>query len=96
MMQRIINAKTKVGLKSNAIVWDLDAYCFRSYCPSHNTYLKMQIQNFNIKDFKSEKSRLTDLKLAKKKIYALPYPKFTEPRKFFYFNKKKEYVIKKK
>ena len=41
----------------------MDARCPRSYCPSHNTFLKIQIQSFiNFSHF--EESKLKDPKLA--------------------------------
>ena len=63
MMQKAINIKAKIGLKSNIIVWDLDVYCPRGYHLSHNTSLKIQTQSSNNKDFScSEELKLKYLK----------------------------------
>ena len=43
-MQRAVKAKAKINLRSSIIVQNLDICCSRSYCPSYNTYSKMQIQ----------------------------------------------------
>ena len=61
-MQKIINIKVKVGLKSSIIVFDLNTHYFKSHCLSYNTFLKMQTQGF--KDFfYSKKPKLKDFKL---------------------------------
>ena len=41
IVQKAINVKVKVGLRSSIIVWDLDARCPRDYHPSHNTSSKV-------------------------------------------------------
>ena len=41
-MQSAVNAEVKIGLRSNTIVWDLDAYCLKGHCLSHNISSKMQ------------------------------------------------------
>ena len=65
MVQRAVNAKAKAGLKSSIMVWDLDAYCPKSYHSSYNTFLKMQFQGSNIKDFfHSKEPKPKDLKPA--------------------------------
>ena len=43
MVQRVVNAKAKTGLRSSTIVWESDAHCPRDHCPSHNTSSKVQI-----------------------------------------------------
>ena len=62
-MQRVVNAKIKAGLKSSIMIWDLDIYCPKSHCSSHNTSLKIQIQDFK-NFFHSEKSKPRNLKSA--------------------------------
>ena len=65
MVQKTVNAEVKTGLRSNTIVWNLDAYCLRGYRPSYNTSLKMQTQGSNNKDFsRSEKPKSKDPKPA--------------------------------
>ena len=44
MVQRAINVEAKVGLKSSIMVQNSDAYCFKGYYPSHNTFSKVQTQ----------------------------------------------------
>ena len=44
MVQKIVNAEAKAGLRSSTIVWDSDARCSRSHRPSHNTSSKVQTQ----------------------------------------------------
>ena len=65
MVQKAINAKAKAGLRSNTMVWDSDACCSRGHRLSHNTFLKMQSQGSNIKDFsRSKKPKPKDSKPA--------------------------------
>ena len=51
MIQRAINAKVKVGLKSSTMIWDLETWCPKSHRLSHNAFPKIQTQNSNNKDF---------------------------------------------
>lgn len=61
----MFNAKAKTDLRSNATIWDSNFYYFRDYCPSHNTSSKVQIQDFNNKDFYCIKEfKAKDLKPA--------------------------------
>ena len=53
MMQKAVNTKTKAGLRSSIMVWNLDVRCPRGHRLSHNIFLKMQIQGF--KDFSCSK-----------------------------------------
>ena len=62
-MQRAVNIKIKVGLRSSIMIWNSNAYCFRGYHPSHNTSSKIQTQgskNFS----QSKKHKPKDRKLA--------------------------------
>ena len=64
-MQRAINVKTKTGLKSCTIIWDLNARCLRVHHLFHNIFSKMQTQNSNSKNSScSEKPKLKDPKPA--------------------------------
>ena len=40
MVQKTVNAKVKISLKSNIMVQDLDIYYSRDYYPSNNTISK--------------------------------------------------------
>ena len=63
MIQKLINAEIKTGLKSNIIIWNLDIYYLKSYYLFHNYFLKIQNQNFkNFSYFK--KSKFKDSKPA--------------------------------
>ena len=63
-MQKIINTKAKAGLKSNTIIWNLDAYYFKSHRLFYIIFSKIQIQNSNNKNIShSKKSKYKDLKL---------------------------------
>ena len=45
MMQKVVNAKAKAGLNSSIIIRNADSYYPRGYCPSQNTFAKMQTHN---------------------------------------------------
>ena len=62
-MQRLVNIKAKVGLRSTIIVQDLDVYYLRGYFTSHNISSKVQTQGFK-DSFRLKKSKPKDLKLA--------------------------------
>ena len=63
IVQRTVNTEVKARLKSNAIVQDLDVYCPKGHCLSHNTSLKVQTQGFR-DSFCSKKTKSKDLKFA--------------------------------
>ena len=63
MMQKVVNAEAKVGLRSSTKVWDLDACCPRGHRPSHNTSSKMQTQGSK-DSFCPKKTKPKDLKSA--------------------------------
>ena len=44
IVQRIVNAEAKTGLRSSTMVRESDAHCPKGYRPSHNTFLKVQTQ----------------------------------------------------
>ena len=82
MVQKAVNAKTKVGLRSSTMVRDLDAHYPRGHRPSHNTSSKVQSQGSNNKDssrFKEPKPK--DLKLASPHDDAAAEPAKKEDRK---------------
>ena len=67
IVQRVVNIKAKVDLRSSAIVWDSDVYYSKTYHSSHNTVSKMQTQGItakesNFKKFKPQKSKLINEK----------------------------------
>ena len=95
MVQRIVNAKAKTGLKSSIIVRDLDVHCSSGYRFSHSPLAKIQTQVFNTKKSKAKESRPKKSKLAKDKTPTLPWSKSTEPRKTSCIDKRREYLEKK-
>ena len=72
IVNKAVNAEAKVSLRSNTIVWDLDAHCFRNYHPSHNTFSKVQIQRTTAKEPCTKKSRPKEIKSADNKTPVLP------------------------
>ena len=74
IVQKAVNAKAKVGLRSSTIVRNLNACCPRSHRSSYNTLLKVQTQSS--KDFFCSK----ELKPKNLKS-ALPYDNMAEPAK---------------
>lgn len=61
MVQKTINIKTKVSLRSNIMVSDLDAYCLKGYRPFNIRSLKIEIKRFGTK---TKKLKYKDLKLT--------------------------------
>lgn len=41
IMQKIINVKAKVGLKSNIMIWNFDTYYSKGQCLFYNIFSKM-------------------------------------------------------
>ena len=75
MVQKAVNTEAKTGLKSNIMVWNLDACCSRSHRLFHNTFSKVQTQGSKdpscpketkIKNLKSALSRNNAAKSHKK------------------------------
>lgn len=63
ILQKAVNGEVKTGLKSSAIVWDLDVCYLKDHCLSYNTSSKVQTKGF--KDFsQSEDPKLKNLKFA--------------------------------
>ena len=93
MMQRVVNAEFKRGLKSSIMIWDVDSRCPKSHCSSQNTSAKVQIQGLTTKKFKPEESRTKDLKPVNEKTPAPP--RINKSEKTFHQDKKKKYLKKK-
>ena len=60
MVQRVVNAESKVGLRSSTMVRDLDICCSRGHRPSNSTALKVQIQETTTKDFHPEEPKIKE------------------------------------
>ena len=72
MVQRAINAKSKAGLRSSAMVRDLDICCPWSHRSSNITASKVQTQGKSVKEPCLEESRPKEAKLPKKMATASP------------------------
>ena len=96
MVQKTVNAKAKMGLRSSTMVRDLNIRCLRGHRPSNCTALKMQTQGTTGKVSKLEESRPKEAKSAEGKNPALPRSKSNEPGKTSYTDKRREYLEKKK
>ena len=94
MVQKVVNAEAKAGLRLSIMVQDTDSRCLRGYCPSQNTSIKVQTWGSTAKEFKPKESRPKDLNLLDGKTPALPCT--DEPGKTFRQDKKKEYLKKKR
>ena len=62
MIQRVINAKAKAGLRSSTIVWDLNIHCPKGNCFSNSTASKVQTQRTIAKDAHPEKTKIKEAK----------------------------------
>ena len=62
MVQRTVNAKAKVGLRSSIMVQDSDIRCLRGHCLSNNIALKMQTQGMIAKDSPPEEPKVKEAK----------------------------------
>ena len=62
MVQRAINAKAKLGLKSSTMVRDLDIRCLRDHRLFNNTTSKVQTQETTAKDSQQEELRVKEIK----------------------------------
>ena len=94
MVQKMVNAEAKAGLRSSIMVRDADSRCPRGHRPSKTTSAKVQTQGSTAQESKPEESRLKDLKLADEKTPAPPHT--NEPKKSSCQDKKKEYFKKKR
>ena len=96
MVQRAVNAEAKAGLKFSTMVWQSDARCPKGHHLFHNISSKVQTQGTTAKEPRTEESRPKEAKQANDKAPAPPRSKFTEPRKTFRTDKRREYLEKKK
>ena len=62
MLQRVINAKIKAGLKSSIMIQDSDICYPRGHCFLNNTAAKVQTQKTTVKDPQSKKVKTKDPK----------------------------------
>ena len=63
MVQRRVNAKAKLGLRSSTMVQDSDIRCSWGHYPSHNTSSNLQIQGTTAKKPRIEESKPKEAKL---------------------------------
>lgn len=68
MMQKIVNAKVKTGLKFNTMIQDLDIHCSRDYYLYNNTFAKVQIQRTTVQDSSPKKPKSKDIKPNRVKV----------------------------
>ena len=62
MMQKIVNAEAKSGLRSSIMVQDSDIRCPRGHRPFNNTASKIQIQGTTAKNSYREKPKVKAVK----------------------------------
>ena len=65
MVQRAVNAEAKAGLRSSAMVQDLDICCPRGHRPSNSTISKMQTQGTTAKKPRLKKFKSKDTKAVR-------------------------------
>ena len=90
-MQKMVNIKIKIYLKSNIMVWNTDFYYSKNHYLSYNIFAKILIQDLTIQKSKFEEFISKKLKLVNKKPALFCT---NEPKKTFYQNKKKN-ILKK-
>ena len=78
MVQKVVNAEVKAGLRFSAMVRDLDIRCFRGHCSSNSTASKVKTQGTTVKKPYSEEFRPKEAKSAKKKAPILPQTNVAE------------------
>ena len=78
MVQKVVNAEAKVGLRSSAMVRDSDIRCPQSHRFSNSTASKVQTQETSAKKPRPEESRTKKAKPAKEKVPALPWVNVAE------------------
>ena len=61
-MQRANNVEAKASLKSSIMVQDADSRCPKGYCPSQNTFAKVQTEDLTTKESKLKESRPKEAK----------------------------------
>ena len=62
MVQRAVNAESKAGLRSSAMVRDSDIRCPRGHRPSNSTASKVQTQGTTAKDSHQEEPKVKEVK----------------------------------
>ena len=72
MVQKAVNAESKAGLRSSAMVRDSDIRCPRGHCSSNSNASKVQTQETSAKEPRPEESRPKEAKLAKEKAPTPP------------------------
>ena len=72
MVQKAVNAESIAGLRSSAMVQDLDIRCLQGYHPFNSTASKVQTQEMFSKEPRPEESRSKKAKPAKEKAPAPP------------------------
>ena len=72
MVQKIVNAEAKAGLRSSAMIRDSDICCLRGHRPSNSIASKVQTQGMSAKEPRPEESKIKKAKRAKKKAPAPP------------------------
>ena len=93
MVQKMVNADAKAGLRSSIIVQDTNSRCPKNHCLSQNTSAKVQTQGSTVKKSKPEEFKPKDSKPVNGKTPALP--RTNKPGKTSHQNKKKKYLKKK-
>ena len=68
MVQRAINKKAKVGLKSSIMVQNLNVYYPKNYYFFNNIVLKIEIKGTTVKNLCLKKSKIKETKLAHIKV----------------------------
>lgn len=86
MVQKTVNTKVKIGLRSNIMVWDSDICYFRSHYLFNNIILKIQTKRTIIKD-----SRFKEIKAKKIKPTYAKAAEFSKQK-----NKKKNQEVQAK
>ena len=72
MVQRAVNAESKVGLKSSAMIRDSDIRCPRGHRLSNRTASKVQTQGMSAKETCPKESRPKEAKPAERKTPTPP------------------------
>ena len=65
MMQRIVNAEAKAGLKSSTMVQNLDICCFSGHRPSNSITSKIQTKEITAKEPRLKESKSKDTKAVR-------------------------------
>ena len=93
IVQRAVNVEAKAGLRSSTMIRNSDARCPKGHRPSYNTSSKVQTQGITVKEPRVKEPRPKEVKQDDGKAPAPP--RFDEPVKLTYQEKKKMYQKKK-